>query len=128
MMFAKMPSFGWDLLNFLDNSKTYSLDVAVKIAMIFGGVLLVAGFIVLGIGLFKKSSTQQPVPYGTAFGLMIVGGIMMFAGQKLYSKIGGGLANSVNQMGDHGSDKDNRVDMSDGGTIVLKNATAVLPR
>lgn len=125
---ARMPNFGWDLLKFLDNGKSYSLDVVVKIAMIFGGVLLVSGLIVLGIGLFKKSSTQQPVPYGTAFGLMIVGGIMMFGGQKLYKNIGGGLAHSVNEMGTSGSKADDQVDMSGGGTIVLKNATAVLPR
>lgn len=130
---ARMPNFGWDLLKFLDNSKEYSLSAAVKVAMIIGGVLMVSGLVVLGIGLFKKSNTQQPVPYGTAFALMIVGGIMMVGGNQLYKHIGSGLANSVNDMGNegkgtHGSKDDNQVDMGSNGMIVLKNATAVLPR
>lgn len=93
-------NFGWDLLSLVNNTGNYGTKLAPKIGRIFGIFLLVAGFVVLGMGLFKKSSTQQPVQYGVAFGLIILGGILTFATWKnMYHDVGNSMQKTVTEMG-----------------------------
>lgn len=97
-----MPLYGWDLSTALTHAKKYFQTNGTKVAMIFGVFLLIAGFVVLGVGLFKHSNTQQPVPYGTAIALIIVGGVLTVAGWKLYGSVAKGLDQSVEKMGGGG--------------------------
>lgn len=120
------PAFGWDLLTALTNTKSYAFTGMVKFAGIFGVVLLVAGLIVLGVGLFKKSSTQQPVPYGVAAALIIVGGVMAVAGRRFYSSIANGTARSINKMGGTGSKADGGMEVGT-GLMLLHNFALALP-
>lgn len=120
------PAFGWDLLTALTNTKSYAFTGMVKFAGIFGVVLLVAGLIVLGVGLFKKSSTQQPVPYGVAAALIIVGGVMAVAGRQFYSSIANGTARSINKMGGTGSKGDSGMEVGT-GLMLLHNFALALP-
>ena len=120
------PAFGWDLLTALTNTKSYAFTGMVKFAGIFGVVLLVAGLIVLGVGLFKKSSTQQPVPYGVAAALIIVGGVMAVAGRGFYSSIASGTARSINKMGGTGSKGDSGMEVGT-GLMLLHNFALALP-
>lgn len=121
-----MPAFGWNLMNALTNTKSYAFKAMVKFAGIFGVVLLVAGLIVLGVGLFKKSSTQQPVPYGVAAALIIVGGVMAVAGTKFYSDVANGTAKSINQMGGTHTDADKGVEVGT-GLMLLHSFVPALP-
>ena len=119
--------FGWDLLKSLTNTKNYAFTAMVKFAGIFGVVLLVAGLIVLGVGLFKKSSTQQPVPYGVAAALIIVGGVMAVAGRKFYSDMAKGTARSINQMGGSGSKDAGGMEVGADNMMLLHNLALTLP-
>lgn len=121
------PMFGWDLLTALTNTKSYAFTAMVKFAGIFGVVLLVAGLIVLGFGLFKKSTTQQPVPYGVAAALIIVGGVMAVAGRAFYSDMAKGTARSINKMGGSGSKGAGGMEVGADNMMLLHNLALTLP-
>lgn len=123
---SNTPAFGWELMTALTNTKSYAFTGMVKFAGIFGVVLLVAGLIVLGVGLFKKSSTQQPVPYGVAAALIIVGGVMAVAGKGFYRSIASGTARSINRMGGTGSKADGGMEVGT-GLMLLHNFALALP-
>lgn len=121
------PMFGWNLLTALTHTKSYVFTAMVKFAGIFGVVLLVAGLIVLGVGLFKKSSTQQPVPYGVAVALIIVGGVMAVAGRSFYSDMASGTASSINKMGGSGSKGASGMEVGADNMMLLHNVVVTFP-
>lgn len=96
---SSLPTGAWDVISFLNNSKSFVTVAGGALIMLLGTVCLVWGAVQLCKKIWGSGQAAQQITWVTVVALLICGGALSTGGWSLISKIGSGGQTTIEQLG-----------------------------